>query len=92
LAAATNYNSMVRPGITYHDEQNSLWVTEVVGRHEWDAVNENWLANRQIGWRSRKGLENAGRVTLQPQGPNQTLVTVYITYTLQVGRWATWGR
>jgi uncharacterized membrane protein len=66
--------------VTYHDEQNSHWVTEVIGRHEWDAVNENWLANRQIGWRSREGLENAGRVTFQPQGPNQTLVTVYITY------------
>ncbi|HZC78718.1 MAG TPA: SRPBCC family protein [Ktedonobacterales bacterium] len=45
--------------VTYHDEQNSHWVTEVVGRHEWDAVNENWLANRQIGWRAREGLENA---------------------------------
>jgi uncharacterized membrane protein len=55
-------------------------VTEVVGRHEWDAVNENWLANRQIGWCSREGLENAGRVSFQPQGPNQTLVTVNNSY------------
>jgi uncharacterized membrane protein len=30
----------------YHDEKNSHWVTEVVGRHEWDAVNENRLANQ----------------------------------------------
>ena len=67
-------------------------MTEVVGRHEWDAVNENWLANPQIGRRSREGLENAGRVTLQPQGPNQSLVTVYITYNPRGGRWATWGR
>ena len=55
-------------------------MTEVVGCHEWDAVNENWLASRQIGWLSREGLENAGRVTFRSQGPNQTLVTVNNTY------------
>ena len=61
-------------------------MTEVVWRHEWDAVNENWLANRQIGWCSREGLENAGRVSFQPQDPNQTVVTVNITYNPPGGR------
>ncbi|MBV9709753.1 MAG: SRPBCC family protein, partial [Ktedonobacteraceae bacterium] len=33
--------------VTYYDEQRSHWVADVVGRHEWDAINENWIENRQ---------------------------------------------
>jgi uncharacterized membrane protein len=66
--------------VTYYDNQNSHWVADVVGRHEWDAVNENWIEDRQIGWHSTNGLENEGRVTFQPVGANQTLVDVYINY------------
>src|SRR5450759_633728 len=66
--------------VTYYDEQRSHWVAEVVGRHEWDAVNENWIEDRQIGWRSTNGLENAGRVTFEPLGANQTRVNVLIRY------------
>jgi uncharacterized membrane protein len=35
--------------VTYYDDQRSHWVADVVGRHEWDAVNENWEKYRQIG-------------------------------------------
>src|SRR6266566_7627212 len=49
--------------VTYYDDQRSHWVAEVVGRHEWDAVNENWVEDRQIAWRSYNGMENTGRVT-----------------------------
>jgi ribosome-associated toxin RatA of RatAB toxin-antitoxin module len=66
--------------VTYYDEQRSHWVAEVVGQHEWDAVNENWVEDRQIGWRSYNGLENSGRVTFQSLGANQTRVDVYINY------------
>jgi uncharacterized membrane protein len=71
--------------VTYYDEQRSHWVAEVVGRHEWDAVNENWLEDRQIGWRSTNGLENAGRVTFEALGPNETLVNVLIRYNPPAG-------
>ncbi len=29
--------------VTYYDDQRSHWVAEVVGRHEWDAVNQDWI-------------------------------------------------
>lgn len=71
--------------VTYYDEQRSHWVAEVVGQHEWDAVNENWVQDRQIGWRSYNGLENYGRVTFQSVGNNQTQVDVYIYYNPPAG-------
>jgi uncharacterized membrane protein len=66
--------------VTYYDDQRSHWVAEAVGQHEWDAVNENWVEDQQIGWRSTSGLENNGKVTFQPTGANQTRVDVYISY------------
>ncbi|MBV9228119.1 MAG: SRPBCC family protein [Chloroflexi bacterium] len=66
--------------VTYRDEQNSHWVAEVAGRHEWDAVNEEWIPDRQIGWRSTSGLDNFGKVTFEPVGSNQTKVDVFINY------------
>ena len=71
--------------VTYYDDQRSHWVAEVVGRHEWDAVNDNWVEDRQIGWHSTNGLENYGRVTFQPTGANQTQVDVYINYNPPAG-------
>jgi ribosome-associated toxin RatA of RatAB toxin-antitoxin module len=71
--------------VTYYDDQRSHWVAEVVGQHEWDAVNENWVEDRQIGWRSYNGLENSGKVTFQPVGANQTKVDVYINYNPPAG-------
>jgi ribosome-associated toxin RatA of RatAB toxin-antitoxin module len=71
--------------VTYYDNQRSHWVAEVVGRHEWDAVNDSWAEDRQIGWRSTNGLENNGRVTFQPVGSDQTLVDVYINYNPPAG-------
>lgn len=71
--------------VTYYDDQRSHWVAEVVGRHEWDAVNDNWVEDRQIGWRSTNGLENYGKVTFQPMGSNQTRVDVYVYYNPPAG-------
>ena len=71
--------------VTYADDQNSHWVVDVAGRHEWDAVNTDWIPNRQIGWKSTKGLENSGRVTFEPLGPDQTRVTVNVSYNPPAG-------
>src|SRR5713101_7555340 len=67
--------------VTYYDDQRSHWVVNVVGTHAWDAQNEGWIPNRQIGWRSTDGLENAGRVTFEPEVTDQTRVDVTIDYT-----------
>ena len=66
--------------VTYNDDQSSHWVAEIAGRHEWNAVNENWISDHQVGWRSTSGLENFGQVTFEPIGTNQTRVNVAINY------------
>lgn len=71
--------------VTYYDDRRSHWVAQILGRHEWDAVNENWIENRQIGWRSTSGLENSGKVTFLATSPNQTQVDVFIHYTPPAG-------
>lgn len=71
--------------VTYYDEQRSHWVAEIVGHREWDAMNEDWIENRQVGWRSTNGFENKGRVTFQTTGPMQTRVDVYIDYNPPAG-------
>ncbi len=71
--------------VTYRDDQNSHWVADVVGRQEWDAVNENWITDQQIGWRSTNGVENFGKVTFQPINADQTKVDVYINYNPPAG-------
>jgi ribosome-associated toxin RatA of RatAB toxin-antitoxin module len=71
--------------VTYSDQQTSHWVADIVGRHEWDAVNENWLPDRQVGWHSTSGIENFGKVTFEPIGANQTKVDVYVNYNPPAG-------
>src|SRR5207302_11120330 len=71
--------------VTYYDDQRSHWVAQILGRHEWDAIIENWIEDRQIGWRSTSGPENTGKVKFLSTGPDQTLVDVYIHYTPPAG-------
>lgn len=71
--------------VTYKDAQTSHWVANVVGDHEWDAVNENWVPNQQIGWRSTDGLENSGTVRFEAVGADQTKITTTIHYTPPAG-------
>ena len=71
--------------VTYYDENRSHWVADIVGHHEWDAINDSWIEQRQIGWRSIDGLENSGTVTFEPHGEGNTLVTVTVEYTPPAG-------
>ncbi len=71
--------------VTYSDNRHSHWVAEVAGRHEWDAVNENWVTDQQIGWHSTAGLDNFGKVTFTPAGSNQTRVDVFVSYDPPIG-------
>lgn len=66
--------------VTYYDDQRSHWVADVSGRREWDAVNEDWIPDRQIGWRSTDGLNNYGRVLFQPVSTRQTHIDVSVNY------------
>lgn len=71
--------------VTYKDDQTSHWVANVVGDHEWDAVNEGWVENKRIGWRSVEGIENSGHVSFESLGPNETKVSTTIHYTPPIG-------
>ena len=66
--------------VTYYDDKRSHWVVDVVGKHEWDAINENWIDDKQIGWRSTDGLENSGLVKFTDLGDNKTRVTITVNY------------
>jgi uncharacterized membrane protein len=66
--------------VTYYDNQNSHWVADVAGQQEWDATNEQWIPDRQIGWRSTKGLDNFGKVTFEPVGLGETKIDAYVNY------------
>lgn len=71
--------------VTYYDNERSHWVADVVGRHEWDAINENWIPDKQIGWRSTDGLENSGVVRFTPVTDMSTKVEVTINYNPPAG-------
>jgi len=71
--------------VTYHDELRSHWVVKVLGHYEWDAVNEDWIPDQQVGWRSTRGLQNSGKVKFYSLGPGRTNVSVYIRYTPPTG-------
>lgn len=71
--------------VTYYDDLRSHWVVQLAGTHEWDAVNEEWVPDRQIGWRSIRGLQNEGRVKFLSLGVEQTQIDVYISYTPPAG-------
>jgi hypothetical protein len=66
--------------VTYYDAQRSHWVIKALGEYEWDAVNEDWIPDQQIGWRSTRGLRNSGKVKFFALGPERTSVNVYIQY------------
>ncbi len=66
--------------VTYLDDTRSHWVVDVVGKHEWDAVNEGWIPDQQIGWRSVDGLSNSGRVRFEPTAGDRTRLTVDVSY------------
>ncbi|GCE05737.1 SRPBCC family protein [Dictyobacter aurantiacus] len=71
--------------VTYYDDRRSHWAVKVVGQYEWDAVNEDWIPDQQVGWRSTRGLKNSGRVKFRALGPERTSVDVYIRYTPPTG-------
>ncbi|HEX4203757.1 MAG TPA: SRPBCC family protein [Ktedonobacteraceae bacterium] len=71
--------------VTYYDDRSSHWAADVAGHHEWDAVNDTWIPDQQIGWHSTKGLENSGKVTFAPVGNNQTRIDVDLRYNPPAG-------
>ena len=72
--------------VTYSDDQHSHWVAQIAGQHEWDAINEGWIPDQQVGWRSTNGFPNQGRVTFQELAPDRTLVSAFLSYEPPAGK------
>jgi uncharacterized membrane protein len=63
------------------DDKRLHWRAEVGGKEvEWTAEITQQEPDRKIGWRSTSGNANAGSVTFEPLGPNQTRVTLRLEY------------
>ncbi|HTI15538.1 MAG TPA: SRPBCC family protein [Dictyobacter sp.] len=71
--------------VTYYDDQRSHWVAQIGGSHEWDAINEAWIPDQQVGWRSVNGPENRGLVKFTPMSETSTRVDTFITYNPPAG-------
>ena len=71
--------------VSYIDGERTRWIVNIVGRHEWAARNENWIPDRQIGWRSIDGMENSGLVEFVERPNGDTQINVAIEYTPPAG-------
>jgi uncharacterized membrane protein len=66
--------------VTYVDERRTHWVADILGTREWDAVTENSIPERQIGWRSIDGVAHRGTVTFVPLDDDRTDIHVEVEY------------
>jgi hypothetical protein len=68
--------------VIYLDGRHTHWVVRIGRRDfEWVAVNQDWVPDQQIGWRSVSGIKNDGCVRFHELGPNRTMVDAYLSYT-----------
>lgn len=68
--------------VKYLDKEHrrTHWVADVFGHDVWDAVDEGWIEDRRIGWRSTDGLKNSGSVEFSEAGPGKTWINVQVMY------------
>ena len=63
------------------DDTHLHWRAKVAGKtEEWDAVITEQVPDQKVAWKSTSGRENAGVVTFNRLGENQTRVTVQMDY------------
>ena len=57
------------------------WRAEIAGKtEEWDAEIMEQTPDQRVSWRSTTGAYNAGTVSFQPMGADQTKVTLRMEY------------
>jgi uncharacterized membrane protein len=66
--------------VDHRPDGSSHWAVDLVGHHEWDAQDENWIEGRQIGWSSTRGLRNRGLIRFEQADSRATRVNVHIWY------------
>ena len=61
------------------DDTHVHWVARIAGRRkEWDAEIHEQVPDERVAWRSTSGARNAGVVTFEPSGDQQTKVTLHM--------------
>lgn len=57
------------------------WVAEIAGKEkQWDAEIFDQVPGQRIAWRSTRGAKNSGMVTFAATTPNQTRVSLRLSY------------
>ena len=57
------------------------WRAQIAGKtEEWDAEITEQTPDQRVSWRSTSGAHNAGAVSFQSMGANQTQVTLRLEY------------
>ena len=63
------------------DDKHLHWAAEVAGKHEeWDAEIVDQQPDERVAWRATTGKGNAGVVTFDRLGENETRVTVQMDW------------
>jgi len=63
------------------DDKRLHWRAEILGKDvEWDAVINEQMVERYIGWRSTSGPTNAGTVSFEPVGAARSRLTLRMEY------------
>ena len=67
--------------VTQLDDKRLHWVAEIGGTHrEWDAEIIDQTPDQRIAWQAIGGKTNAGVVTFQSEGAQQTRIELEVDY------------
>jgi uncharacterized membrane protein len=62
-------------------DKNTHWRANIAGKSEdWNAEIVEQTPDQRVAWRSTTGAHNAGAVSFQPLGANQTRLTLRLEY------------
>jgi uncharacterized membrane protein len=62
-------------------DKNTHWHANIAGQEvQWDADITEQTPDQRVSWRSTSGAHNAGTVSFQSQGADQTNVTLRLEY------------
>jgi ribosome-associated toxin RatA of RatAB toxin-antitoxin module len=67
--------------VTQLSDDRLQWVAEIAGvRREWEARILEQVPDRKVAWAATEGATNAGAVTFEDLGGDQTSVTLFLEY------------
>jgi uncharacterized membrane protein len=65
------------------------WEARIFGYNKWEAANDGWIENQQVGWRVTSGWGTSGRICIQPMLDEEACrIHVFIRYQPRGGLFA----